>query len=320
MQRRHLLSALTAVTLASTGMGTPAWAAEPLKILIGANPGGGYDQLGRGIGKAIQESGAAGTVTYENKGGAGGTIALAQFANASKGDSNQLLVTGLVMVGAIVQNKPPVSLKDITPIARLQTEYNVFVVPADSPIKTMAQAVEQMKKDPGSVKWGGGSKGSVDHVSVAMIASDIGVPVEKMNYVPFKGGGEAVAAVLGGHVSVGTSGLAELAEFIKSGKLRALAVTAPTRLAGVDIPTLREQKINVDIGNWRGLHAGPGITPAQRQALIDAVVKGSKTPGWAQTLSTNGWTSTVLTGDDFGKFVEAENARMQALMSKLGML
>ncbi|HQY09965.1 MAG TPA: tripartite tricarboxylate transporter substrate-binding protein, partial [Burkholderiaceae bacterium] len=149
---------------------TAAQAAENFKIMAPANPGGGYDQAARGLGKAMQEAGVAGSVTYENKGGAGGTIGLAQFVNAGKGDPNALIVVGAVMVGAIVQNKPPVTLAQATPVARLMAEYNAFVVPANSPIKTMKDVVEQMKKDPASVKWGGGSKGSVDHVSVAMIA------------------------------------------------------------------------------------------------------------------------------------------------------
>lgn len=294
--------------------------ADSYKIMIGANPGGGYDQTGRGIGKALQEAGLATNVVYENKGGAGGTIGLAQFVNSSKGDPAALVVTGAVMVGAIVQNKPPVTLAHATPVARLLAEYNVFVVPADSPFKSMKDVVDAMKKDPAKVKWGGGSKGSVDHVSVAMIAKEAGVDIAQMNYVPFKGGGEAVAAILGGHVSVGTSGYAELESFIESGKLRALAVTAPARLAGVNIPTLKEQGIKVEIGNWRGVYAAPGITPEQQKKLADAVVKATKTKSWAQTLKDNNWTEAVLVGEPFTKFVQEEHGRMQELMAKLGMI
>jgi len=298
----------------------PAGAGENFKIMIGANPGGGYDQTGRGIGKALQEAGIADSITYENKGGAGGTIGLAQFANASKGDGNAMLVVGAIMVGAIVQNKPPMTLANVTPVARLLAEYNVFVVPAASPIKSMKDVVEQMKKDPASVKWGGGSKGSVDHVSVAMITRELGVDVAKMNYVPFKGGGEAVIAILGGHVTVGTSGLAELEEFIKAGKLRPIAITSGQRLKGVDVPTLKEQGINVEIGNWRGVYGAAGITPEQRKKLADGVAKATKTKAWAETLEKNNWTPALLTGDEFGKFVDDDHARMRALMVKLGML
>jgi putative tricarboxylic transport membrane protein len=311
---------LTAVCAAALLVAAPAHAGENYKIMIGAAPGGGYDQTGRGIGKALLVAGLADSVTYENKGGAGGTIGLAQFANASKGEPNAMIVVGAIMVGAIVQNKPPITLTNVTPVARLLAEYNVFVVPANSPIKSMKDVVAQMQKDPASVKWGGGSKGSVDHVSVAMIAREAGVDVSKLNYVPFKGGGEAVIAILGGHVTVGTSGLAELEEFIKAGKLRPIAITAPTRLKGVDVPTLKEQGINVEIGNWRGVYGAAGITPEQRKALVDKIGKATKTKAWAETLEKNNWTPALLSGDDFGRFVDEDHARVRALMVKLGML
>ncbi|WKB52827.1 tripartite tricarboxylate transporter substrate binding protein [Eleftheria terrae] len=320
LQRIALTASAAALGTALALSATVVQAQENFKIMIGANPGGGYDQTGRGLGRALQEAKAAGSVTYENKGGAGGTIGLAQFANSSKGDPNALIVTGAVMVGAIVQNKPPITLDNVTPVARLLAEYNVFVVPANSPFKTMKDVVEQMKKDPASVKWGGGSKGSVDHVSVGMIAREVGVDVAKINYVPFKGGGEATAAILGGHVSVGTSGYAELEEFIKAGKMRALAVTAPNRLRGSAVPTLLEQGINVAIGNWRGVYGAPGISAAQRQKLIEAVAKAVKTRAWAEAAAANNWSPALLTGDEFAKFVDEEHARLRALMSKLGMV
>jgi putative tricarboxylic transport membrane protein len=316
--RRLALKTLAASLVMALAM--PSQAADNFKIMIGANPGGGYDQVGRGLGKALQEAGVAGSVTYENKGGAGGTIGLAQFANSSKGDPHAMIVVGAIMVGAIVQNNPPIKLSDATPIARLMAEYNVFVVPANSPIKSMKDAVEQMKKDPASVKWGGGSKGSIDHLSVAMIARDVGVDVNKVNYVPFKGGGEATAAVLGGHVTVGTSGWGELQEFVSSGKMRAIGITAPTRVKGVDVPTLKEQGVNVDIANWRGVYGAPGISAEQRKALTDSVMKATKAKSWADTLAKNSWATLPLGGPEFDKYVDDEHARLRALMSKLGML
>ncbi len=319
--RRTALKTMAAALVAAAMAGVPAvQAADSFKIMIGANPGGGWDSTGRALGKALQEAGVASSVTYDNKGGAGGTIALAQFANASKGDPHALIVTGAVMVGAIVQNKPPMTLSNATPVARLTAEYNVFVVPASSPIKSMKDVVEQLKKDPGSVKWGGGSKGSTDHISVAMIANDVGADVSKINYVPFRGGGEAAAAILGGHVTVGTSGYGEFEEFIRGGKLRAIGYTAGTRQKGVDVPTLKEQGINVEIANWRGVYGAPGITPEQRKALGDAVTKATRTKSWLEALQSNRWNQSLLVGDEFGRFVDEDHARLRALMVKLGML
>jgi putative tricarboxylic transport membrane protein len=297
-----------------------AHAVDNVKMMIGANPGGGWDSTGRALGKAMTEAGVAKSVQYENKGGAGGTIGLAQFVNASKGDANAMIVTGAVMVGAIVQNKPPVTLANATPIARLTTEYNVFVVPTASPIKTFKDVVDMLKKDPGSVKWGGGSRGSVDHISVAMIAKEVGVDPSKINYVPFQGGGEASAAILGGHVTVGTSGYSEMQQFIKAGKMRALAVTAPSKIGSDPAPTLKEQGINVEIGNWRGVYGAPGITPEQRKALTDAVMKTAAHKSWTDALAANNWTPAPLSGDDFAKFVDADHKRVEESMKAVGMV
>ena len=126
---------------------------------------------------------------YENKGGAAGAIGLAQFVNAAKGDPNAMIMMGQVMIGGIITGKPPVSITQCTPIARLTSEYTAFVLPAQSPLKTMKDVVEQMKKDPGSVKWGGGSRGSTEHITIAMIAREVGVDATKINYVPFRSGG-----------------------------------------------------------------------------------------------------------------------------------
>ena len=315
MLRQALLALGTVVLFSGSAL-----AAENIKFMIGANPGGGFDQTGRGLGKAMVDAGVAKSAQFENKGGAGGTIGLAQFVSASKGDGNAMIVTGAIMVGAIVQNKPPVTLAQATPIARLFYEYNVFVVPAASPIKTMKDVVEMLKKDPGSVKWGGGSRGSVDHISVAQIAKDAGVDPTKINYVPFQGGGEASAAILGGHVTVGTSGWNEMAQFVKSGKMRALAVTSATKLPGETVPSLKEQGINVEIGNWRGVYGAPGITPEQRKALTDAVIAATKQKSWNDSLAANDWFPALLTGDEFSKFVDVEHKRIEESMRAVGLV
>jgi putative tricarboxylic transport membrane protein len=184
----------------------------------------------------------------------------------------------------------------------------------------MKEVVDQLKKDPGSIKWGGGSRGSTEHIAAAMIARDAGVDPSKINYVAFRGGGEATAAILGGNVTVGGSGLSEFAEYIKTGKMRALAMTSGARLKGVDIPTLKEQGINVEIGNWRGVYGAGGITPDQRKALIELIVKATKSKAWAEAMAKNNWTPAVITGAEFEKFVDDDFASLRATMVKSGMV
>jgi putative tricarboxylic transport membrane protein len=317
MRRDVFLKSLAALAAAGA---LPAQATANLKMMIPANPGGGWDTTGRALGKALQEAGVATAVTYENKGGAAGAIGLAQFVNAAKGDGNALMVMGAVMLGGIITGKPPVSVTQATPLARLTSEYNVFVVPAESPLKSMKDVVEQMKKDPGSIKWGGGSRGSTEHVAAAMLAREVGVDAAKINYVPFRGGGEAVAAILGNNVSVGGSGYSEFAQYINSGKMRPIAGTSGARLKGINVPTMKEQGYNVEIGNWRGVYGAPGITAEQRKALIDMLVKATKSKGWAESLEKNNWTPALLTGQEFEDFVDREFASLRATMVKAGMV
>src|SRR5688500_15639505 len=153
MRRDEFLKTLAALAAAGA-LPLSARAAPTLKMMIPANPGGGWDSTGRALGKALMESGAASSVNYDNKGGAAGAIGLAQFVNASKNDPNAMMVMGAVMLGGIITGKPPVNVTQATPLARLLSESQVFVLPANSPFKSMKEVVEQMKKEPGSVKWG----------------------------------------------------------------------------------------------------------------------------------------------------------------------
>lgn len=291
-------------------------------MMLPANPGGGWDTTGRALGKALQDAGVASSVTYDNKGGAAGAIGLAQFVNGSKGDPNAMMIMGAVMLGGIITGKPPVNLSQATPLARLTSEYNVFVLPANSPFKSMAEVVAQLKKDPGSVKWGGGSRGSTEHIAAAMIAREVGVDPAKINYVAFRGGGEAISAILGGNVTVGGSGFSEFAEYIATGKMKPIGVTSAQRLKGAasSIPTLKEQGINVEIGNWRGVYGAPGISKVQREELVAQIEKATKSKAWAEALQKNDWTPAWLGGDAFGKFVDDEFASLRATMVKSGMI
>jgi putative tricarboxylic transport membrane protein len=312
--RNRIVTALTGIALCLAAGG--AIALDNLKILIPANPGGGWDQTGRQLGAAMQSGKLVNSIQYENKGGAAGTIGLAQFVNSAKGDPTALLIGGMVMVGGIHLNKSPVNLSMVTPIARLTSEYEVIVVPANSPHKTMADLVKAFKDNPGKVSWGGGSAGGTDHILAGMIARSVGVDPAKVNYVPFKGGGEAVAAIVGGHVTAGISGVAEFAEQIKAGRMRALGVSSHTPVDG--IPTLKSQGIDIELGNWRGVFAAPGITQQQRDDLVKLVKATTETPAWKASLEKLGWTPVFLAGDDYKGFLQQDTQRISAIIDSLG--
>jgi len=294
-----------------------AAAAQPsLKMMIPANPGGGWDQTGRNLAGAMQSARLVSGVQFENKGGAAGAIGLAQFVNSAKGDPNAVMMGGMVMVGGTYLQKSPVTLAQVTPVARLTSEWEVIVVPANSPHKTMADLVTAFKADPGKISWGGGSAGGTDHILAGLIAQAVGVDAKRVNYVPFKGGGEAVAAIIGGHVTTGVSGIGEFAEHGKSGKMRALAVSAPSRTDGV--PSLKEQGIDVVLGNWRAIFAAPGISAAQRDALVKLVQDATNTPSWKSTLEKMGWSGEFLAGEPFKTFLEEDSRRIAGIIDSLG--
>ena len=318
LARRAILA-----TALACGLGAAAAApaqAQLKEILVPANPGGGWDQTARAMQTALQEAGLASGVQVVNVGGAGGTIGLAQFVTSTKRRADTIMVGGLVMLGAILTNQSAVSLEDVTPLARLTGEYEVLVVPANSPIQSMADLVEKLKADPGSVSWGGGSAGGTDHIVAGLIAKAAGVDPTKVNYIAHAGGGEALASILGGHVTVGVSGYEEFAPQVAAGKLRALAVSADERLPGIDVPTLKEQGLDVSLVNWRGVFAPPQIRDADLKALAEAVDAMVKSPSWQDTLKKRGWLDLYQPAEAFAAFLEEDQATVETTLKDIGLV
>ncbi len=297
----------------------PAAAQSELKIMAPAGPGGGWDQTARSMQQALISSQLAKSVQVFNVTGAGGSVGLAQLIN-SKGDGRLLMVNGLVMVGALLTNKSAVRLDQATPIAKLTEEVEVIVVPAASPIKNAADLAAAVKADPAKVTWTGGSAGGVDHITAAMFAQAAGADAGKINYIAFSGGGESLAAVLGGRVTAGISGYGEYEGQIKSGRLRLIGVTADKRIAGIDGPTLKEQGVNVVISNWRSVMAPPGLTPQQRDELTALVEKMANSPAWKEILKQKGWDDALMTGDAFANFLKSEQERVAGVLKSAGLV
>ena len=316
------LAAVFGISLLSgiSGFAVPALAIDDLRIIAPAKPGGGWDQTARALEEVIRAGGGAKSVTVENVAGAGGTVGLAQLVDKEKGNANVLMVNGLVMVGAVLTNNSPATLDQVTPIARLTGEYEVIVVPAASELKTLADLVGKLKADAGAVPFGGGSAGGTDHILAGLIAKAAGADLAKLNYVPFSGGGEALAAVLGGHVAAGISGYSEWEGQIKSGELRALAISAPVKQDGIDIATLKEQGVDVELANWRAVVAAPGIDDAGKKALMDVVDAAVKSDGWKKILADKKWTDLYLPGDAFTALIKEENMRTTEVLKTIGLV
>jgi putative tricarboxylic transport membrane protein len=298
--------------------GAATYPSEDVNIMAPASPGGGWDSTARAMQTALQATGGQNVQVF-NVPGAGGTVGLAQFVNDSSGDPHQLMVMGLVMVGAIETNQAPVDLAQVTPLATLTTEWMAIVVPTSSEYQTLTDLVEAFKADPTAVSWGGGSAGGTDHILVGLIAQAAGVDATGINYVAHAGGGEAIAAVLSGAVTAGVSGLSEFRDQIAAGQMRLLAVSSDERLEGVDAPTISEQGLDVVLPNWRAVVGPPDLTPEQRDAIVAALEEMHASSEWQQALAQNGWNDFFQTGDAFATFLADEQARIQTVLREIGL-
>ncbi len=310
---------------AASGMGAllarpaRAQAFTQLQLFVPAAPGGGWDQTARTMEQVLRAEKLINTAQVTNVGGAGGTVGLPQFVNQWKGRPNALMVGGMVMVGALIANKSQVKLSQTVPVARLTGEFLALAVSAASPFKTAGDFFAALKSDPTKVPVCGGSAGGSDHILLGMLAKAAGVPPTKVSYVPYAGGGQAIAALLGNQVAAGISGYGEFGEQVRAGKLRVLAISADQRQPGIDAPTLKEQGIDLELFNWRGVFAPPGVSADQRAALVALMEKMVASQAWATEVKKRDWTPYYLGGDDYTRFLEQDTIRIEAVLKDLGM-
>lgn len=294
--------------------------AEDYVILAPASPGGGWDQTARTMQQVLQDEGISENVQVQNVPGAGGTIGLAQFVSQAEGDPSQLIVSGYVMVGAILTNASPVSLADVTPIARLTGEAVAIAVAADSPIQSIEELVEALQADPGAVSWAGGSAGGADHIVVGLLAKAADVDPTAINYIAFSGGGEALAAILGGQVTAGVSGVGEFLPQVEAGTMRILAVSTGERVSNTDAPTLMESGYDVDLQNWRMVAAAPGLSEEQIAQISADIEALATSESWQAVLETNGWADTYLAGEAFEAQLATDTETTDAILRDIGLV
>jgi len=321
MTTRRTLIAAAAGLPAAALLGRPASAQQRFNsmfVFVPAGPGGGWDGLGRAIEQASRTAGLVGSFQFENVGGAGGMVGLPRFVSQRRGRGDALMIGGAVMVGAAITNRSPIGLKDVTPIARMTTEPGVIVVPANSEFRDLAGFTAALRANPGAVSVGGGSAGGIDHIILGLMLKSLGRNAREASYVAFAGGGPAQAAILGAQVKAGISGVSEFAEQIRAGRMRALATTGERRsLEGV--PTLKESGVDIVMGNWRGVFGAPGITAAQRTALVDYMTALHATPGWREIVTRQGWDDAFLVGDAFTQFLARDEADTGQVLRDIGL-
>ena len=328
LTRRSFLTRAAAGVLAAPAVGLLAGCAgtvvQPgdlsrLRMMVPASPGGGWDTTARTLQRVMQQSGLARNVQVFNVEGAGGTIGLGQLARED--DDALLMMMGLVMVGAIDTNDSSTRLSDVTPIAQLIAETELIVVPEDSPYDDLQAFVEAWAADPRGTPIAGGSAGGTDQILAGLLAQAAGIDPRQVNYVAFSGGGESLAALLGGRVAAGISGTADYGPQVRSGDLKGIAVSTAERSDQVpDVPTITESGFDVEVTNWRGLMARRGMSSAARDDLIALVQDAHDTDEWADALDANGWLDTFQTGAEYGEFLAEEETRVRQVLTEIGLV
>lgn len=292
-----------------------------LDIVAPAAPGSGWDQTARAMAEALQAESLAETVTVTNVPGASGTVALAQVSS-EQGQEEIWIASGLAMMTGVITNTTGVTLDDLTPIARVMAEYEMIVVPAESEFETLDDLLAAIEADPAGVPIAGGSAGSADQLFIGLLAEEIGVEPSDVNYVPFSGGGEATTALLGNQVAAGISGTGEFQAQVAAGELRGLVVSSLEPVSSVpDVPTLTDAGFDdLEFFNWRSVMAPNGLPDEVVEQYITAADAMHESQTWQDTLTTNAWSDVYLSGDEFGTWLDEENARVVGVLESLGLV
>lgn len=299
---------------------TPAAApriGKTLRIVIPANAGGGWDQTGRALGSALVACGSVDEVIYQNIGGKGGTIGLAQYVEQYSVQPDTLMISGMVMLGAIALQKTGIDLSQVQPLARLTSDYVVVATSPNSPYRTAQDLIKAMQTDLPSVTVAGGSAGGVDHMFAGILARTAKAQPAQLTYKPHAGGSDVVSAVLKGEAQIGISGYSEMSEALASGRLKALGVSSRKSMYG--IASFRELGIDAQMSNWRGVVTGKNVPAERARQLLAAVEAATATDSWKRSLQANRWDPALQSGRDFSDFLAMEmtTAQVMAYLLKL---
>lgn len=291
-------------------------------FLIPAGPGGGWDGTARGVGEAMTRSGLIEDVSFENLSGGGGGRAIAKLIETADRQPYTLMVNSTPMVVRSLQKIFPHSFRDLEPIASVIADYTVFVTPKSSALRSWEDVLEAFRRDSGSVKVAGGSvRGSTDHIVIARAIELAGGDPFKVIYIPYDGGGKAMAGILTGETQILSTGLSEAIDMARAGEVNIVAVTAPERLDAIpDVPTIMELGYPLEFANWRGFFAAPGLSDARYGDMVDTLEATLETPEFERIRARNGWTLLRHTRSDFRAFLERQEKEIGDLMRQLGFL
>lgn len=308
------------------GSGANGYPSKPIIMVAPSGAGGGWDQTARSISKVLQESKLVNQpLTVENRPGGGGAVFMAEYATQERKNDYMLFVNSppILINHLKKEGNSPFGYKDTTPLAQLTKDYGAYVVKAGSPIKDLKSLIDELKKTPTKYTLAGGSApGSMDHLIAILPAFKSGANAKALKYVSYDGGGEAIAALLGGNADMIATDASAIVEYKKAGKVRVLAVTSPERLDGElkDVPTLKELGIpDAEFTIWRGVFGPKEMTEESKKYWDEKLKALSESDAWKKELAAKGWQSEYKNSEEFADFLKDQDRQILELLRALGM-
>jgi putative tricarboxylic transport membrane protein len=294
---------------------------KTIEFVVAGNPGGGLDLVARSLDVALREEKLfKEAFAIKNIGGAGGNLAK-NYVHQKKGDAHTLyLESNRIFVNRIV-GTTHLTYTDVTPVARVMTEYLVWAVRADSPYKTAKDILEKAKANPSSIVFGVGTVPGNDQMNILRAAMAYGIDAKQVKVLSFKSSADATIQLLGGHAPVVSSGLSELLEHARAGKVRLVAISAPKPLEGelANIPTWRSMGVDISILHWRGLFGPPGMPAEAVKYWEQTIAKLMKTEAWKKALERHQWFDAYADSATFRRDLAEENKVYTEVLTQLGM-
>jgi putative tricarboxylic transport membrane protein len=308
--------------LLTTNASGQAWKpAKAVELILPTAAGGANDQMARLIQKSMQDNKIVTTpIVVINKAGGNQTLAAVHLRQNAK-DPHYLLYSTSTVFTAHITGLVQQNYTDLAPVALLMTEYSVFSVRPDSPIKNVKDMMARLKADPQSISFGVVSRGGSNHIALSQVAKAVGVDPKQLKIVVFKTNAESYLGVAGGHIQAVASSASAAMPFLQQGSARILAVAAPQRQTGLiaNVPTLREEGVDIPLTtNWRGVFGAPGLTAAQIAFWEDAFTRMVATGDWKKSFEQNNHSGNFLAGNDFRKFLETEYQVSKNVLTDLG--
>ncbi|OGA39401.1 MAG: hypothetical protein A3G24_20575 [Betaproteobacteria bacterium RIFCSPLOWO2_12_FULL_62_13] len=294
-----------------------------VEIIVPSSTGGGNDRIGRLMQSIMQQKHLVDAVTtVVNKPGAGMALGMS-YLNQHPGDAHHLLITSVGFLTNHITGRSEYSHRDVTPVALLFEEYVGFGVRPDSKFKTGKDLMAALKSDAGSISTSMASAaGNHNHLALATVTRHVGGDLKKLKIVAYGSGGNAMTAVLGGHVDLVVAPAATLLPQSQQGLLKMIAISAPKRLEGAlaAVPTWREQGVNAVVSNWRVILTPRGASPQQTTYWENVLARVAETSEWKEMLEKSVVTANFLRSGETRKFLNQEYEELKVMLDALGLV